>query len=117
MPYDERLVTPMREECVAMGLRELRTPEDVEAILDDSKGTALVFVNSVCGCAAGMARPALRKALVNKWLPRHPGDGLRRPGRRGYSARPGATSPSINPVRPRSPFSVTGCRYTSCTVT
>ena len=66
MPYDPRLVQPMRDEMVRMGARELLTAADVDATLGDAKGTLLVFVNSVCGCAAGGARPALSLAL------RHP---------------------------------------------
>ena len=63
MPYDPRLVQPMRDEMVRMGARELLTVADVDATLGDAKGTMLVFVNSVCGCAAGAARPALSLAL------------------------------------------------------
>jgi putative YphP/YqiW family bacilliredoxin len=59
------MVKPMREEMVAMGARELKTVADVDAELGDQQGTTLVFVNSVCGCAAGNARPALRHALQN----------------------------------------------------
>jgi putative YphP/YqiW family bacilliredoxin len=64
MPYPEMMVKPMREEMVAMGARELKTVAEVDAELGDPSGTTLVFVNSVCGCAAGMARPALRAALA-----------------------------------------------------
>lgn len=63
MPYPEMMVKPMREEMVAMGAKELRTVADVDGELGDQQGTTLVFVNSVCGCAAGGARPALRAAL------------------------------------------------------
>lgn len=63
MPYPEMMVAPMRAETVAMGVTELRSAADVDAALGDMKGTALVFVNSVCGCAAGNARPALAMAL------------------------------------------------------
>jgi putative YphP/YqiW family bacilliredoxin len=63
MPYDPRLVQPMRDEMVRMGANELRTVAEVDAALGDPKGTVLVFVNSVCGCAAGGARPALAAAL------------------------------------------------------
>ena len=63
MPYDPRLVQPMRDEMVHMGARELRTVSEVDAALGDPRGTTLVFVNSVCGCAAGGARPALALAL------------------------------------------------------
>ena len=63
MPYDPRLVAPMREEMTRMGARELTTPAEVDDVLGDAKGTTLVFINSVCGCAAGNARPALAAAL------------------------------------------------------
>lgn len=63
MPYPETMVKPMREEMTAMGARELKTVAEVDAELGDQQGTTLVFVNSVCGCAAGNARPALRHAL------------------------------------------------------
>ncbi|MBA3341503.1 MAG: BrxA/BrxB family bacilliredoxin [Gemmatimonadaceae bacterium] len=61
--YDERIVTPMRQELTKLGVQEMRTPEDVDAKLKDSRGTTLVVVNSVCGCAARNARPAVAKAL------------------------------------------------------
>jgi putative YphP/YqiW family bacilliredoxin len=61
--YDERLVAPMREDLTSVGFRELRTPEEVDTALRDAKGTTLLVVNSVCGCAAGRARPAIKLAL------------------------------------------------------
>lgn len=61
--YDERLVTPMREDLTSVGFTEMRTAADVDATLKDSKGTILVMVNSVCGCAAGRARPGVKLAL------------------------------------------------------
>lgn len=60
--YDPELVQPMRDEVTRLGVKELKTPTDVDAALKQP-GTALVFVNSVCGCAAGGARPGLRLAL------------------------------------------------------
>ena len=63
MPYDPRLVQPMRQELTAIGFQELLTPADVDAFMAESQGTALIVVNSVCGCAAGMARPGVRLAL------------------------------------------------------
>jgi len=63
MPYNPALVAPMRQEMTSMGARELTTATDVDTALADQRGTMLVFVNSVCGCAAGNARPALRLAL------------------------------------------------------
>jgi putative YphP/YqiW family bacilliredoxin len=61
--YDERLVAPMREDLTAVGFRELRTAEDVDATLKGARGSVLVVVNSVCGCAAGRARPGIKLAL------------------------------------------------------
>ena len=67
--YDERYVTPMRQELVQIGVEELRTPEEVDAKLKDTKGTTLVVVNSICGCAARNARPAVAKALQHAVKP------------------------------------------------
>lgn len=67
--YDERFVTPMRQELTTLGFRELRTADEVDNTLKDSKGTTLVVVNSVCGCSARMARPAVRVALENPLRP------------------------------------------------
>lgn len=63
MPYPPMLVQPMKDEVTRLGARELTTIAEVDAVLGPAQGTALVFVNSVCGCAAGNARPALRRAL------------------------------------------------------
>jgi putative YphP/YqiW family bacilliredoxin len=60
--YPEALLEPMRAELTQIGFEELRTPRDVDQKLAE-KGTTLVVVNSICGCAARMARPAVRKAL------------------------------------------------------
>lgn len=67
--YDERLVTPMRQELTRIGVKELRTAEEVDATLKDAHGTTLVVVNSVCGCSARMARPAVAMALQNPAKP------------------------------------------------
>jgi putative YphP/YqiW family bacilliredoxin len=67
--YDERLVAPMRHELTRIGFRELRTPGEVDATLKDVKGTTLVVVNSICGCAARNARPAVAIALRNAARP------------------------------------------------
>ena len=64
MPYHEIQVRPMREELTRLGVKELRTVADVDAVFANPTGTQLVFVNSVCGCAAGGARPALAMALA-----------------------------------------------------
>ncbi len=61
--YDERMVAPMRQELTRLGIEEARTAADVDAAIKNTKGTVLVVVNSVCGCAAGMARPAVTMAL------------------------------------------------------
>src|SRR5688572_31100733 len=68
--YDPRLVQPMREEVTRLGVSELKTPTEVDqAVLQ--KGTSLLFVNSVCGCAAAGARPGLTLALMHKNRPDH----------------------------------------------
>ena len=69
--YDERFVTPMRQELTRLGIEEMRTPSDVDAKLRDAKGTTLVVVNSVCGCAARNARPAVATALQSDIKPDH----------------------------------------------
>jgi putative YphP/YqiW family bacilliredoxin len=66
--YDPDLVQPMRDEVTRLGVKELKTPADVEAAVK-LPGTTLIFVNSVCGCAAGGARPGLRTALMNAKKP------------------------------------------------
>ena len=63
MPYPEFFVAPMREELTSLGIEELRTPGDVDAAVQNSTGTLMIVVNSVCGCAAGKARPGLALAL------------------------------------------------------
>lgn len=67
--YDERFVTPMRQELVQLGFEELRSAEEVDKTLKDPTGTTLVVVNSVCGCSARMARPAVAMALQNPVKP------------------------------------------------
>ncbi len=61
--YPEIMVIPMREELTRLGVEELRTADDVDRTLKGRSGTALVIVNSICGCAAGRMRPAVRLAL------------------------------------------------------
>jgi putative YphP/YqiW family bacilliredoxin len=63
MPYPDFFVAPMRQELVDLGVTELRTPADVDAAVSTTKGTLMIVVNSVCGCAAGKARPGLALAL------------------------------------------------------
>jgi putative YphP/YqiW family bacilliredoxin len=67
--YDERLVAPMREELTRLGIEELRSADAVDAKLKTATGTTLVVVNSVCGCAARNARPAVAKALQHDTRP------------------------------------------------
>jgi putative YphP/YqiW family bacilliredoxin len=67
--YDPEAVKPMWQELAAVGVEPLSTPEQVDEILKAGKGTALVIVNSVCGCAAGQARPGAMLALQNSVIP------------------------------------------------
>jgi putative YphP/YqiW family bacilliredoxin len=69
MPYSEILIKPMREDLTRIGIEETRTPEQVEEAIKETKGTLLVVVNSVCGCAAGKARPGVAMALQNAARP------------------------------------------------
>jgi putative YphP/YqiW family bacilliredoxin len=67
--YDERFVTPMREELTELGVHEMRTAEEVDQALRNARGTTLVVVNSICGCAARNARPAVARALESTRRP------------------------------------------------
>src|SRR5579885_1893396 len=67
--YPELMVVPIREELTRMGVEELRTAAEVDRELANKEGTTLVVVNSICGCAAGRMRPALRAALQNPCKP------------------------------------------------
>jgi putative YphP/YqiW family bacilliredoxin len=69
MMYDERFIAPMRQELTQLGIEELRTAAEVDAKLKDQHGTTLVVVNSMCGCAARNARPAVAAALRNSVRP------------------------------------------------
>jgi putative YphP/YqiW family bacilliredoxin len=69
--YPEIMVLPMREELTRLGIEELRTPQEVDQALKDRPGTTMVVVNSICGCAAGRMRPAVRMALQNSIPPDH----------------------------------------------
>ena len=69
MPYSEILIKPMREDLTRIGIEETRSPEQVEEAINNTKGTLLVVVNSVCGCAAGKARPGVAQALQNPARP------------------------------------------------
>jgi len=101
MPYSELMVKPMREELTSAGVKELRTAADVDAFMAEKSGTALLVVNSVCGCAAGMARPGIRLALQNERRPDRiasvfAGQDLEATARaRGYISDVPPSSPSI----------------------
>ena len=65
MPYPEYICAPMREELTKIGFQELKNPEEVDSIIPQSHGTMLLVLNSVCGCAAGTARPGVKLSLAN----------------------------------------------------
>jgi putative YphP/YqiW family bacilliredoxin len=69
MPYSELMIRPMREELTRIGVEELRTPAQVDEAISNSKGTVMVVVNSICGCAAGKARPGIARALQHSVRP------------------------------------------------
>src|ERR1022692_4888636 len=69
--FPEIMVIPMREELTRLGVQELRTAEEVDRALAGESGTAMVVVNSICGCAAGRMRPAVRLALQHQNIPNH----------------------------------------------
>ena len=69
MPYPEMLIKPMREDLTRLGVEETRTPEQVDAAVKETDGALLVIVNSVCGCAAGKARPGIAQALQHATKP------------------------------------------------
>ena len=101
MPYSPLLVKPMREELTSVGVKELLTAEDVDAFMNEKNGTAMLIVNSVCGCAAGMARPGVRLALQSDRRPDRvatvfAGQDLEATARaRGYFSDVPPSSPSI----------------------
>jgi putative YphP/YqiW family bacilliredoxin len=69
MPYPEMMIRPMREDLTRLGVEELKTPEQVDEAVKNSKGTLMVVVNSICGCAAGKARPGVALALQHDVKP------------------------------------------------
>lgn len=69
MPYPESFIGPMREELTRLGVRELKTAADVDALLAEKSKTIMVIVNSMCGCAAGKARPGIAMALKHAVKP------------------------------------------------
>ena len=69
MPYSELLIKPMREDLTRLGVQETRRPEEVDDAIRNTEGTVMVIVNSVCGCAAGRARPGVALALQHPVRP------------------------------------------------
>jgi bacilliredoxin len=67
--YPEEFIGPMRQELTRLGVQETRTPEDVDAMLEPHGGTVMMVINSMCGCAAGRARPGVALALRHATLP------------------------------------------------
>ena len=103
--YPEIMVVPMREELTRLGIEELRSPESVDQALKNRPGTTMVVVNSICGCAAGRMRPAVRMALQNSALPDHSysvfagQDPVATERARGYFTGQAPSSPSIAILR------------------
>ena len=69
MRYPEEFIGPMRQELTQLGVQETRTPEDVDAVLGSQSGTVMMVINSMCGCAAGRARPGIALALRHAVVP------------------------------------------------
>ena len=69
MPYPESFIGPMRQELTRLGVRELKTADEVDTLLRGERGTVMVVVNSMCGCAAGKARPGIARALQHAVKP------------------------------------------------
>ncbi len=65
MPYPEMMIAPLREDLRRIGFKEMKTADEVDAVLGGEKRTTLLVVNSMCGCAAGAARPAIQMSLQN----------------------------------------------------
>ena len=105
MPYPEFFVEPMRLELTRLGVEELRTPEDVDAAVTQTPGVLMLVVNSVCGCAAGKARPGIALALRHTTRPDRvatvfAGADVDATDRaRGYFAGYGPSSPSVGLLR------------------
>jgi putative YphP/YqiW family bacilliredoxin len=105
MPYPESFVAPMREELTRLGVQELRTAADVDAAVRSTPGTLMIVVNSICGCAAGKARPGVALALEHRVRPDRvatvfAGADMDATDRaRGYFTGYPASSPSIGLLR------------------
>ena len=103
--YPEEFIRPMRQELTNIGFRELLTSQEVDTALKDETRTTLVVVNSMCGCAAGKARPAIARALSSKMRPEvlltvFAGQDAEATARaRGYFAGYGPSSPSVALLR------------------
>jgi putative YphP/YqiW family bacilliredoxin len=69
MPYPEIMIRPMREDLTRIGVEELRTADAVDSAVKNTQGTLMIVVNSICGCAAGKARPGVALALQNEVRP------------------------------------------------
>ena len=101
----ELMILPMREELTRVGIQELRTPADVDHAVTTKPGTTMIVVNSVCGCAAGRMRPAVRAALQSATRPDHlysvfaGQDAAATERARSYFAGYGPSSPSIAILR------------------
>src|ERR1700675_2832243 len=105
MPYPEFFVEPMRLELTRLGVEELRTPEDVDAAVNQTPGVLMLVVNSVCGCAAGKARPGIALALRHAARPDRVATGFAGADveatdrARGYFAGYAPSSPSVGLLR------------------
>jgi putative YphP/YqiW family bacilliredoxin len=69
--YDPFIVQPMRDELTNIGFKELRSPQEVDESMENAEGISLLLVNSVCGCAAGQARPGIALALTSDAVPKN----------------------------------------------
>ena len=69
MRYPEEFIGPMREELTRLGVRETRSPQEVDELLRNEDGTVMMVINSMCGCAAGRARPGIALALKHAVVP------------------------------------------------
>ena len=105
MAYPESFVAPMREELTRLGVEELRTAADVDVAVKNTSGTLMIVVNSICGCAAGKARPGIARALQHSVRPARvatvfAGADLEATDRaRGYFTGYAPSSPSIGLLR------------------
>jgi putative YphP/YqiW family bacilliredoxin len=105
VPYPEMLIAPMRGEMTAMGAKELKSAAEVDEAVKNTKGTLMIVVNSVCGCAAGKARPGIAMALQHAVKPDvlatvfAGGDVEATDRARGYFTGHAPSSPSVGILR------------------